>query len=183
MLRRTSGADQPSGSTLSVFVDCTSQLAYWRQQLNTAPPRLELPADRGRLGGSGPSGASQSVPPGRANRSLRQRRGVAGGETPASRARAPAIGCRDRYLLTLRRFGLLAPSCKGRIARAKMTARRFCFTSEDKLTTLWRTYNNSTGRASKHRPIISQLNVTLTSCLFESGLLAFLPSSPSGRES
>ena len=63
MLRRTSGADQPSGSTLSVFVDCTSQLAYWRQQLNTAPPRLELPADRGRLGGSGPSGASQSVTP------------------------------------------------------------------------------------------------------------------------
>jgi amino acid adenylation domain-containing protein len=40
---------------------CTSQLAYWRQQLNAAPPRLELPADRGRPGGSGPSGASQSV--------------------------------------------------------------------------------------------------------------------------
>ena len=87
------------------------------------------------------------------------------------------------YLLAPRRFGLLAPSCKGRIARAKMTARRFCFTSEDKLTTLWRTYNNSTGRASKHRPIISQLNVTLTSCLFDSGLWAFFPSSPSGRES
>jgi hypothetical protein len=36
---------------------CTSELAYWRQQLNAAPPRLELPADRGRPFVSCPPGA------------------------------------------------------------------------------------------------------------------------------